>query len=148
MSKTILTNFTNFDKFVQFLKIWVEGSFWKNLRKFKQKFHILVHLYFDIYMHNYVQRSFTSLACPGTHTGFLRHWWGCQSFDFPVMPLLLFSAIFDRRLTDGYEWWSKSMIESAYIGIYILPIGDLFLSFNAVIDRRLFRRQKLLRQRI
>ncbi len=27
-------------------------------------------MYFDIFMHNGVQRSFTSAACPGTHIGF------------------------------------------------------------------------------
>ncbi len=36
-SKTILTNFTNFEIFVQFIKIWTESSFWKNLRKFQKK---------------------------------------------------------------------------------------------------------------
>ncbi len=41
------------------------------IRKFKKKFCILVHIYFDILMHNYVQRSFTSAACPGTHLFFL-----------------------------------------------------------------------------
>ncbi len=70
VSNTILTNFTNFDIFIQFIKIWAEGSFWKNLRKFQKKFHILVHIYFDILMHNCVQRSFISAACPGTHNDY------------------------------------------------------------------------------
>ncbi len=34
-SKTILTNF---NKFVKFIKIWAEVSFWKNIRKFQEKF--------------------------------------------------------------------------------------------------------------
>ncbi len=32
------TIFTNFDKIVQFIKIQAECSFWKNLRKFQEKF--------------------------------------------------------------------------------------------------------------
>ncbi len=35
VSKIILTNS---DKFVQFIKIYAEGSFWKNLRNVKEKF--------------------------------------------------------------------------------------------------------------
>ncbi len=38
VSKTILTNYTNFDKFVQFIKVYIEGSFGKNLRKFQKNF--------------------------------------------------------------------------------------------------------------
>ncbi len=46
------------------------GRFLKNLKKFQKKFHILVPIYFDILMHDCVQRSFTSAMCPGTHTSF------------------------------------------------------------------------------
>ncbi len=31
---------------------------------------IFTHMYFDILMHNYVQRNFTSAPCSGTHPGF------------------------------------------------------------------------------
>ncbi len=36
VSKTIIL--TNFDKFVQLIKIQTEGSFWKNFRKSQEKF--------------------------------------------------------------------------------------------------------------
>ncbi len=45
-------------------------QFLKKFKEISKKIHKLVHIYFDILMHNCVQRSFTSAACPGTHTGF------------------------------------------------------------------------------
>ncbi len=36
----------------------------------RQVGHVTIDIYFDIFMHNSVQKSFTSTAYPGTHTGF------------------------------------------------------------------------------
>ncbi len=59
MSKTILINFTNFDKFVQFIKIWAEAVFEKIEGNFKKN---STYGFIYILWHSY--------ARPGTHTDF------------------------------------------------------------------------------
>ncbi len=69
MSETILTNFINFDKFVKFIKIWAEGSFWKNLRKSQRKIsHTGSYIILWDSHANWVQRSFTKREQEGSET--------------------------------------------------------------------------------
>ncbi len=91
----ILTNFINFNKFVHFIKIWAEGSIWKILSKFQKTFLVLVHIYFDILMHNCFQRSFTYTTCLGTHTVIFFLTFLCSTFFclFVVKEDKIFSAV-------------------------------------------------------
>ncbi len=134
MSKTILTNFTNLDKFVQFIKIWADSNFWKNLRKFQKTIHILVHIYFDILMHNCVQRSFTSTACPDIHTIFFlffhdlflvfsRFLFGFFTICFwSFHDLFPFLMIFFLLFNDFF----------CYLMIFFLLFNDFFLLFDDI----------------
>ncbi len=87
--------------------VWAEDNFWKNLRKFQKKFHILVYIYFDILMHNCVQRSFTSAACPSTHTG----------FD-PTWPLLTLNLYF-KNLNDRWNFTRSLFFDDRCCGIRV-----------------------------